>query len=71
MEAMRARPIPEKEGLGLDALRSAYRACAPREDGVDRITRTAKRLRNVPINFTSIYLVGGPEPVSHTEQLVG
>ncbi|MDO9358954.1 MAG: GAF domain-containing protein [Polaromonas sp.] len=51
---MLAAPIPDNDSLRLDALRAAYCAYAPREERFDRITRTAKRLLEVPISLISI-----------------
>ncbi|MDO9404247.1 MAG: GAF domain-containing protein [Polaromonas sp.] len=51
---MLAAPIPDNEPVRLHALRTAYCAYAPREERFDRITRTAKRLLQVPIALISI-----------------
>ncbi|MBX3587327.1 MAG: GAF domain-containing protein [Ramlibacter sp.] len=47
-------PIPAQEGLRLAAVRAAVCAYAPREERFDRITRTAKRLLQVPIALITI-----------------
>lgn len=47
-------PIPENDTQRLAALRETNCAYAPREERFDRITRTAKRLLNVPIALISI-----------------
>ena len=57
---MRAAPIPDNEVERLEALRAGFCAYAPREERFDRITRTAKRLLQVPIALISI--------VEHDEQ---
>src|SRR5689334_3813929 len=51
---MLVAPIPDTDSERLDALRHGFCAYAPREERFDRITRTAKRLLNVPISLTSI-----------------
>ncbi len=51
---MLAAPIPENDIARLYALRSANCAYAPREERFDRITRTAKRLLQVPMALISI-----------------
>jgi GAF domain-containing protein len=51
---MLAAPIPDNETERLQALRSGFCAYAPREERFDRITRTAKRLLDVPIALISI-----------------
>ncbi|AYQ29471.1 MULTISPECIES: GAF domain-containing protein [unclassified Polaromonas] len=47
-------PIPDTDNERLDALRNGFCAYAPREERFDRITRTAKRLLDVPISLISI-----------------
>jgi GGDEF domain-containing protein len=51
---MLAAPIPVNDTGRLHALREGFCAYAPREERFDRITRTAKRLLNVPISLISI-----------------
>ncbi len=51
---MLSAPIPDNDSERLDALRGGFCAYAPREERFDRITRTAKRLLNVPIALISI-----------------
>lgn len=51
---MLAAPIPENDTRRLAALRENNCAYAPREERFDRITRTAKRLLNVPIALISV-----------------
>ena len=51
---MLAAPFPPNETERLQALRAGYCAYAPREERFDRITRTAKRLLDVPISLISI-----------------
>ena len=51
---MLAAPIPDNDSERLDALRAGFCAYAPREERFDRITRTAKRLLQVPIALISI-----------------
>lgn len=51
---MRAAPFPHNESERLQALRAGHCAYAPREERFDRITRTAKRLLQVPISLISI-----------------
>ncbi|MCW5650757.1 MAG: GAF domain-containing protein [Ramlibacter sp.] len=51
---MIAAPIPANEPMRLEAVRAAVCAYAPREERFDRITRTAKRLLQVPIALISI-----------------
>lgn len=51
---MLSAPIPDNDSERLDALRHGFCAYAPREERFDRITRTAKRLLNVPISLISI-----------------
>lgn len=51
---MRVSPIPANDAERLQALRSNFCAYAPREERFDRITRTAKRLLQVPIALISI-----------------
>ncbi|RYF42643.1 MAG: GGDEF domain-containing protein, partial [Comamonadaceae bacterium] len=46
---MHAAPLPANEPERLAALRQAHCAYAPREERFDRITRTLRRLLNVPI----------------------
>lgn len=47
-------PFPANETVRLQALRIGHCAYAPREERFDRITRTAKRLLEVPISLISI-----------------
>ncbi|RYF43617.1 MAG: GAF domain-containing protein [Comamonadaceae bacterium] len=51
---MRAASIPPNEPERLAALRQAHCAYAPREERFDRITRTLRRLLNVPIALLTI-----------------
>lgn len=51
---MLAAPIPDNDAQRLAALRGNFCAYAPREERFDRITRTAKRLLDVPIAIISI-----------------
>lgn len=51
---MLAAPFPPHETQRLQALRAGHCAYAPREERFDRITRTAKRLLEVPISLISI-----------------
>lgn len=51
---MLAAPFPPNETERLQALRTGHCAYAPREERFDRITRTAKRLLEVPISLISI-----------------
>lgn len=51
---MLAAQIPSNDNERLDALRGGHCAYAPREERFDRITRTAKRLLQVPISLISI-----------------
>jgi GGDEF domain-containing protein len=51
---MLAAPFPPNENERLEALRAGHCAYAPREERFDRITRTAKRLLEVPISLISI-----------------
>ena len=51
---MLAAPFPPHETERLQALRAGHCAYAPREERFDRITRTAKRLLQVPISMISI-----------------
>jgi hypothetical protein len=51
---MIAAPIPPDDTARLTVLRDANCAYAPREERFDCITRTAKRLLNVPIALISI-----------------
>lgn len=51
---MKAAPFPDNEDQRLEAIRAAGCAYVPREERFDRITRTAKRLLQVPIALVSI-----------------
>lgn len=51
---MRSAPLADNEVKRLEAMRLAGCAYAPREERFDRITRTAKRLLQVPIALVSI-----------------
>lgn len=51
---MLAAPIPLNDNERLDALRGGMCAYSPREERFDRITRTTKRLLEVPISLISI-----------------
>lgn len=51
---MRAAPLPANESERLASIRQAYCAYAPREERFDRITRTLRRLLNVPIALLTI-----------------
>ncbi|RYX91988.1 MAG: GAF domain-containing protein [Comamonadaceae bacterium] len=51
---MLAAPTPANEPIRLQASRATHCAYAPREERFDRITRTAKRVMNVPIALISI-----------------
>lgn len=51
---MKAPPFPDNEDLRLGAMRAASCGYVPREERFDRITRTAKRLLQVPIALVSI-----------------
>ena len=51
---MRESPVPANEEIRLNAVRNGFCAYAPREERFDRITRTARRLLNVPIAVISI-----------------
>lgn len=51
---MLAAPVPEDDKQRLQALEGAQCAFVPREERFDRITRTVRRLLNVPIALISI-----------------
>ena len=51
---MRVAPIPANEAERLVALRQTHCAYAPREERFDRLTRTLRRLLNVPIALITI-----------------
>ncbi len=51
---MLSAPVPEADMARLAALRAANCAYAPREERFDRITRTARRLLQVPMALISI-----------------
>jgi hypothetical protein len=51
---MIAPPIPDNEAERLAAMDQALCAFVPREERFDRITRTVRRLLNVPIALISI-----------------
>ena len=51
---MRESPFPANKEIRLNAVRNGFCAYASREERFDRVTRTARRLLNVPIAVISI-----------------